>query len=74
MTLFAARAQNLCSQLGDLGNCCHKVLLGNNVMRPRCLPVGREAEEEKGSLFVQGGGGGGGEAHLEGGGRQSGLS
>lgn len=42
-------------------------------MRPTRLPVGREAEEEKGSLFVQGEGGGG-EAHLEGGGRHSGLS
>lgn len=27
-TSFAAMAQNLRSQLGDLGNCCHKVLPG----------------------------------------------
>lgn len=26
VTPFAAMARNLCSQLGDLSNCCHKVL------------------------------------------------
>lgn len=33
-----------------------------NIMRPLCLLVRRELEEDKGILFVQGGGGG--EAHL----------
>lgn len=33
-----------------------------NIMRPLCLLVTRELEEDKGILFVQGGGGG--EAHL----------
>lgn len=63
MTLLAAMAQNLCSQLGDLGNAASKSCLGENIMRPLCLAVRRELEGDKGILFVQGGGGGG-EAHL----------
>lgn len=58
MAPLTAMAQNLCSQLGDLGNCC----LGKNILRPLCLLVRRELEEDKGILFVQGGGGG--EPHL----------
>lgn len=57
MTLPTAMAQNLCSQLGDLGNCCLKVLPG----KMHHETVRRELEEDKGILFVQGGGG---EAHL----------
>lgn len=59
VTPFVAVARNLCSQLGDLGNCCHKVVPGKEHHETY---VSRELEEEKGSLLVQGGGEG--EAHL----------